>query len=139
MSTILLDKTWIKKYLLPGQGDEDGDVQLLWTAVPTAPALARAVRAQRLSLGLNKRCWDPGKKKKKVFALCSLHTFLKIVLLFKIWVLTFWGNSLLLSRVAAPVYILINSIRIFCILANTWCFIGYSFKPLWQEWWDISL
>ena len=53
-----------------------------------------------------------------------------------------WGNSILFSIVAAPIYIPTNSeqrLPFLHVLANTCCLLSFWWQPFWQEWGDISL
>ena len=54
----------------------------------------------------------------------------------------FWGNSILFSIVAVPIYIPTNSewrLPILHIFANTCCLLCFWWQPFWEEWSDISL
>ena len=56
--------------------------------------------------------------------------------------LIFWGNSILFSIVAAPIYISTNSAQVFPflhILANICYLLSFWYKPFWQVWGDILL
>ena len=56
--------------------------------------------------------------------------------------LVFWGTSMLFSIVAAPIYILMNSVRGFPFLhtlSNIYCSWTFWWWPLWLVWGDTSL